>query len=286
MQTVCDNVRGVSFAILSCSQIEPRRTRLPVRLRDVAATLLGPLYARALDTRRVLPILGDRRSSEIVDRLDYDFSYFERKPRVRSVVRTLVFDDLARRFLRLHPDATVVEIGAGLNARFERVDNERVRWFDLDLPEVTSLRRALLPSSPRRHEIAASFVEPSWMDVVARARAPFLFLFEAVLGYVRGPQIRTTLQTIAQRFPGATVAFDLSPRWTFAAGEIVTTGTSRLFSPDIPRAVEAWCIGLRLEETASFFGWSPRRVGAVTLQMFSPGVGAPCRVAVFRASEA
>ncbi|MEG3847795.1 hypothetical protein QT971_12285 [Microcoleus sp. herbarium19] len=35
----------------------------------------------------------------------------------------------------------IVEIGCGLNTRFERVDNGQVRWFDLDMPDSIAVRK-------------------------------------------------------------------------------------------------------------------------------------------------
>jgi len=52
------------------------------------------------------------------------------------VVRLREFDRFARNFLDKNPTATVVYIGCGLDARFQRLDNGKVRWFDLDLPDV------------------------------------------------------------------------------------------------------------------------------------------------------
>jgi O-methyltransferase involved in polyketide biosynthesis len=256
-----------------------------VRLHDVAATLLGPLYARAADARRSLPLLGDDLACELVERLDHDFSRFAARPRFAPVVRTLVFDDLVRRFLRAHPTGTVVEIGAGLNTRFERLDNGRQRWFDVDLPEVTTLRRALLPSSVRRTHVAASIIDASWLELIATARPPVCFVFEAVLGYV-GDQLQTVLARIARRFPGATLAFDLHPRWRLVNGVLVKSERPEnpLLSGGLPRAIERWEIGLQLVETTRFLGWTPRRSGPRMLCPVRANEGTPYVIAQFVAA--
>lgn len=252
--------------MLACAHVESRSSRLPVRLRATAATLLGPLHARAADARRLLPLLGDDHARVLVERLDHDFSRFEDRPRFASVVRTLVFDDIVRTFLCAHPAGTVVELGVGLNTRFERLDNGRQRWFDVDLPEVTTLRRALLPSSARRLHVAASVVDPSWLELVATAPAPYCFVLEAMLGYVPCDQVRGVLARIAYRFPGSTIAFDLHPQWAFIGSELVKSVTPiGLLGPDIPRTIERWKIGLTLVETTRFLGSTPRTPGPLVL---------------------
>jgi O-methyltransferase involved in polyketide biosynthesis len=245
--------------VLACSHVERYAPRLPVRLKQTAATLLAPLHARAADARRLLPLLGDVHARALVERLDHDFSRFEERPRFASVVRTLVFDDIVTTFQRAHPTGTVVELGVGLNTRFERLDNGRQRWFDIDLPEVTALRRALLRSSARRVNVAASIVEEAWLDLVATAPGPYCFVLEAMLGYVPREQIRDVLARIARRFPGATLTFDLHPRWAVVGDELVKSAAPvEVFAPDIPRSIERWDIGLTLVEITRFLGSTPR----------------------------
>jgi O-methyltransferase involved in polyketide biosynthesis len=235
--------------------------RLPVNLSSVTSTLLAPLHARAVDAGRLLPLLGDVHARGLVARLDHDFSPLPDPARqLAAVVRTMVFDEVARAFLTDHPEGTVVELGAGLNTRFERLDNGRQRWFDLDLPEVTSLRRQLLSASPRRHHAAASILEPGWMELVARAPRPHCFLMEATIGYLPCAEVRGVLAQLAHRFPSATLAFDLPPWWAIAEGELTRcTASVDLLTRDLPRAIEAWNIGLSLVETVRFLGSTQRR---------------------------
>ncbi len=54
------------------------------------------------------------------------------------------FDRSARDFLARNPEAVVAHTGRGLDSRFERVDDGRVEWYDLDLPDVIELRRKFL----------------------------------------------------------------------------------------------------------------------------------------------
>jgi hypothetical protein len=56
--------------VLACAHVVRRVGRLPVRLQHTAATLLGPLHARAADARRLLPLLGDAHACALVERLD------------------------------------------------------------------------------------------------------------------------------------------------------------------------------------------------------------------------
>jgi NADPH-dependent ferric siderophore reductase len=65
-----------------------------------------------------------------------------------------------------HPAGTVVEVGAGLNTRFERLDNGTIHWVDLDLPDTMDLRRTFFSETDRRRMVAASVADDSWCQTV------------------------------------------------------------------------------------------------------------------------
>jgi O-methyltransferase involved in polyketide biosynthesis len=83
-----------------------------------------------------------------------------------TVLRTAIIDTWVRDFLADHPAGTVIEIGTGLNTRFERVDNGQVHWIDLDLPDTIELRRKFFADTERRRMIAASALEEAWLPAV------------------------------------------------------------------------------------------------------------------------
>lgn len=185
-----------------------------MNLDPTQQTLLIPLYARAAETRRRWPLLRDPMAGEILAAIDYDLDRLKSMGQgLRgAVLRTVIYDAWARDFLERHPDGTVVEIGTGLNTRFERLDNGRVRWFDLDLPEVTDLRRRFFSDTDRRTMIAASVLDREWIDVVRAAPGPYLLLAEAVLLYLTPQQVREALTMIAEAFPGAGMVLDTGTR--------------------------------------------------------------------------
>ncbi|MDO3399909.1 class I SAM-dependent methyltransferase [Mycolicibacterium neoaurum] len=114
--------------------------KIKLELGSVQEALLIPLYGRARDAAARHPLLGDRRAADLVAKVDYDFSRMTGPSLPGSVIRTSIFDGWVAEFLTEYPSGTVVELGAGLNTRFDRLDNGRASWFDLDLPDVIALR--------------------------------------------------------------------------------------------------------------------------------------------------
>lgn len=231
--------------------------QIKVELGAVQETLLIPLLGRAEETRKNRGLLKDDKAVEIVETLDYDFQKWRgTKSLLGSAIRTRMFDRFVERFLREHPVGTVVEIGCGLNTRFERVDNGEVRWFDLDLPDVIGLRRQFFEDAPRRTMLAASVLETAWMDPVAATGGPWMFLSEAVLIYLDAPDAKRALHQIADRFPGARIALDTTDQ-AIVAGQSKHDAMRHLppaswfrWACDNPEEVED--LGLELIESQTF----------------------------------
>ncbi|MFV8755858.1 class I SAM-dependent methyltransferase [Nannocystaceae bacterium ST9] len=184
-----------------------------VDLGNVSETLMIPLWCRAIETDRRRPILRDPKAREIIDQLDYDFDRrfaHARRLAFRACLRTVMIDRWVLEFLREHPRGRVVEIGTGLNTRFERVDNGTLRWFDVDLPDSMALRRRFFADTPRRTMIEGAFGEREWLSALATSigPGPILFIAEAVLIYLDEALVRRGLQAIAEAFPGSRMVFD------------------------------------------------------------------------------
>jgi O-methyltransferase involved in polyketide biosynthesis len=230
----------------------------PLELGQTQESLLVPLYGRALDTRRKRPILNDHKAVEMVESIDWDFARFNQTRRVVAcTLRTARYDEWAREFLSRHPAGTVVEIGAGLNTRFERLDNGTLHWFDLDLPDVVELRRRFFTDSERRVTLAASVVDPGWMAAVHQSPGPYCFVAEAVFIYLTEQQVRTTLAQIATNFPGASIAFDTGTREAMDRENKDHAQRSLdarfAWACEDPSQIERWNIGLHLVESYSLF---------------------------------
>jgi O-methyltransferase involved in polyketide biosynthesis len=223
------------------------------QLGEVQQTLFIPLLARAQETRSRRPLVRDPKAVEIVAAIEPDRTRFGGFGSWFTVFRTAIYDHWVNGFLAEHPAGTVVELGSGLNTRFERVDNGRVAWFDLDLPDTVALRRRFFADSDRRHTIAASVLDGAWMDVVAETAGPYLFVSEGVLVYLAPDDVRGVLRRLVERFPDARLALDTYPalmmrrQHQMAAGK----GLARWqWACDDPRELEE--LGLRIRETASY----------------------------------
>jgi O-methyltransferase involved in polyketide biosynthesis len=247
--------------------------KVNVRLGEIQETLLITLWSRAVELHQPDPILRDLKSAEIVQAIAYDFEKFTaaKSSQIGCCLRGVIFDDWVKTYLKAHPRGTVVEIGAGLNTRFERVDNGQARWFELDLPDSMALRRQFFEETDRRRFLTASVFETDWMEVVKAASSePPIFLAEGVLMYLPKNSVQQIFTNLAQHFPGCWFAFDsMAPLMARRKHQAVKY-TSARFDWAIAniRQIETWGDHYRIHDICTFADL-PQRIPIQHYRRFS-----------------
>lgn len=241
----------------------------PLELGHVQQTLLIPLWARAIETKKKRPIVRDERALELMDRLDFDFGVFRRAygTQLGCVLRGLVYDAWVGAFLERHPTGTVVELGAGLNTRFERIDNGRAQWIDVDLPDTIAMRRRYFEPTERRSLIGASVLDAEWPAQLARSvSGPCYFVSEGMLMYLRESDVQGLLSRLADAFPQSEIALDSISRSVVRHQKHHDSMKHMMDAPfqwgiDDIRGIESWDPRLRVDEISSLAD-IPRRFPA------------------------
>ncbi|MBP1818078.1 class I SAM-dependent methyltransferase [Mycobacterium sp. OAE908] len=196
--------------------------KLRVDLSGAPQTMLATFYAKAVDADLEHPILGDRFAKEIVDRIDYDWKKTSITARNSPAVttRSAHFDLWARQFLAVHPEAVVLHLGCGLDARFFRLaPGPGVEWYDIDYPDVAHLRRQLYPSHDHYHVIAASVTDPAWFAEIPCDR-PTLMIGEGLTMYLTEQDGVALLRRVVDHAPSGELQFDafnrlgIKSQWT------------------------------------------------------------------------
>ena len=194
--------------------------KIKVNLSDTAETMLQSFYARAQYSLSPKHKFYDAKAVEIVQKIDYDFSHAEKDHTMSGGVlaRTIVFDELVKDFIAQNPDCTVVNIACGLDTRAYRVDNGKLRWYNLDLPEVIELRDQLLGENGRISTIGISALDSAWAGQI-EAHEKTLFIIEGLTMYLTAEEVGTLLGIIRDNFDHATVMMEcISPVWVARQG--------------------------------------------------------------------
>lgn len=234
----------------------PNNEKIKIELHNVHETLLLPLWSRARAAELNCSFLNDTQAGQLIERLDYDFSKFSSKIRkffiVMLAARAKELDGMVCRFIQIHPRATIVNIGAGLDTTFYRINNGTIKWYDLDVPGVIDLRQALLEYSPQIHPIPKSMFDPSFLDDIESQKDGILFLVSGVLMYFSEQEVQSFLGAIASRFPGSEIVFDaVTPFGISVANRVIKksgiSGAKIMWGISNTRSMEQWEMKLKLK---------------------------------------
>lgn len=193
-------------------------------LDGVSETLLISLWGRAEVVQR------DQKAKELLAHIDYDFSRFEKFKKLLkyTIARTDIFDKEVASFIIRHPDAVVVNIGAGLDTRFFRLDNGRILWYELDLPKVIALRKQFFEETERYRFIAASLTDEVWVNQIPEKERPILFIVEGVFMYLEQEAVKQFFVRVADHFPTAELIFEVvGPLFTKIKHPLIQTTQSK-----------------------------------------------------------
>jgi O-methyltransferase involved in polyketide biosynthesis len=87
-----------------------------IKQENVQNTMLFPLWGRAFASKLNPQILDDKEAIKIIDTLDYDFSRIEKSfgefGGICYISRARIFDDIIKDFIKIYPNASIVNIGA------------------------------------------------------------------------------------------------------------------------------------------------------------------------------
>jgi len=180
-------------------------------------SLFLTLGGRALDSRLPRPFLGDTMADEIITKIGYDLSkfpalttkMFDSRTKVFDIaVRAKTLDELVRRFVIHHPDAVVLDLGAGLDGRMFRVDPPpTVGWYDVDFAEVVALRPQVLPQPINAHNIGADLTDPDWLNGAPTDR-PAVIVADGLIPFLTQDDFVTLLNRLIGHFPSGELAFN------------------------------------------------------------------------------
>ena len=182
-----------------------------IKLNNVSETMLITLYMRATDAKSEKPILNDKKSEEIISQINYDFSKFKHAwaSYYGVLSRAKMMDNEVKKFMKKYPDCVIVSIVCGLDTRFERVDNVKITWYNLDLPEVIENRKLLFKENDRVKNISKSVFESDWTKEVVTDGKELLIISEGVLMFFNENEVKKVLEILVNNFDKFELHLDL-----------------------------------------------------------------------------
>ena len=241
-----------------------------IEKNTVQETLVIPLYSRKLCTELYPNLFQDETAVRLIDQIDYDFSETEKKSRslmqrFGSLEVAMRQNDLAfevRDYLKSHPNAAVVNLGCGLDCTGRSCDNGRCKIYNLDFPNVITVRNELLPAGDREQNIPCDLNDTAWFSEVDTSGGA-VFFASGVFYYFLTEQVKALVQAMADAFPGGVLVFDAANRtavkmiaktWLKSA-KIQDVGAYFAVS-DAPKEIGAWDSRLRVTSRGYMLGYN------------------------------
>jgi O-methyltransferase involved in polyketide biosynthesis len=175
---------------------------LNININDISETAFLTLQCHAMDARLRKPLLGDQTAIHTFELLKAYFSESGSamqqrlfSDRVKSslvehiALRAKKYDAYILDFLERFPEAAVVNIGCGLDHRFERVDNGKITFYDLDLPDIMNIKRQIFPEKERYIQLSVSVFDFEWIGHIQNDHV--MLVAEGVFMYCREQDVRT-----------------------------------------------------------------------------------------------
>ena len=186
-----------------------------IERNTVQETLIIPLYARKMCSELYPDLYRDETALRLLKEVDYDFSALEKKS--GNLMQRFGFLEVAMRqndlsfevrdYLKMHPNAAVVNLGCGLDNTGRACDNGRCKIYNLDFPDVIAVRNELLPAGEREENIPCDLKDPAWFTKIDTSGG-VIFFAAGVFYYFLKEEVRVLIQAMAKAFSGGVLVFD------------------------------------------------------------------------------
>ncbi|MBP2029095.1 O-methyltransferase involved in polyketide biosynthesis [Methanohalophilus levihalophilus] len=259
-------------------------------LREVSMTSLLTLYCHAIESQSREPILEDEKAVEITSLLDRELSdsrdalaqvLVQRKIKkqmfIHIAIRAKKYDKYVTDFLQQNPSGVVVNIGCGLDSRFLRIDNGKVIFYDLDFPELISLKKRFFEETGRYRFIPSSVLDFEWIVQLKNEKGPFLFVAEGVFMYLPQKDVKALVLKLRSEFPDSELVCEVfNSFWlqkpfkkivNFKMQKQLHLGKDAEFLSGIRSSneMQQWGCGIELLDDWSYFDSNEKKLGWLKL---------------------
>ena len=183
---------------------------LNTNINNISKTAFLTLQCHARDAKSRKPVLNDQSSVSTIEKIksaigqtDSDLykritgDKIKRSLVFHTATRAKQYDNYIRSFISNYPDAAVINIGCGLDDRFTRVDNGKINFYDLDLPDIMDIKKQIFPASGRYNQISRSVFDFEWIEMINNEHV--ILVAEGVFMYCEEDDVKALFQNLKTR---------------------------------------------------------------------------------------
>jgi O-methyltransferase involved in polyketide biosynthesis len=241
------DISKTAILLLICRAVESERRN---------SDLQDPMAVLALE--RLISIAPKEEKSWIIRHKRMYAGIHSRDSRA-GVLRGRIFDQSVHRFISTNPKCTVINLACGFDTRYWRINTEKCKYIEIDLPEVIALKREILKDHLDYELIGCSVLDSAWMDqVTSNGNTDFLLLAEGLFMWLSKQDATWLLQGIALRFDRSQLVLEMVPeKYTKGIWKSLLRFHSRLdWGLDV-----AWEFGIKNPGDIESYGNSLKMIG-------------------------
>lgn len=189
--------------------------KVKIEKNTVQETLIVPLYGRKMCSEKFPELYMDVFAKELCERIDYDFTDLEKKNNsflyefgsLEAAMRQLDIMWEIKEYLKKYPEATVVNLGCGLDETGKACDNGLCSIVNIDFPDIIEIRKKLIAEQNREKNIACDLKDYTWMKEIDDSKG-VIFFAAGVFHYFKMDEVKALVLELAKRYTGGCLVFD------------------------------------------------------------------------------
>ena len=189
--------------------------KVKIEKNTVQETLIVSLYGRKMCSEKFPELYTDVFAKELCEKIDYDFTELEKKNNsflhefgsLEAAMRQLDIMWEIKEYLKKYPEATIVNLGCGLDETGKACDNGHCHIVNIDFLDIIEIREKLITEQDREKNIACDLKDYSWMDEVDSSKG-IIFFAADVFHYFKMDEVKALVLELAKRYTGGCLVFD------------------------------------------------------------------------------
>ena len=184
-----------------------------MNLECVEKTMLLTLFAKAQHSQEKNHKFYDEKAIEVISKIEYDFTIADkdRKMKMGVIGRTIVLDEMVSDYIKKHPHCTIINIASGMDTRFYRLDNNQIKWYNIDLKNSANFRLKYIEDEDRVKTLAYSAMDANWVNEIKIESDNVLFIIEGLTMYLPEKDVSNILKIINDNFRHCTIFMEIMP---------------------------------------------------------------------------
>lgn len=177
--------------------------------KGVADTLFIPLAARIFVSKKYPEYFYDRKALSLEEHMPDDtiLKKSSEYSLMASVARYYNMDSMVKNFIAQKGACNIVYLGAGLETAYFRLNEPSAVFYEIDLPGIIDVRRAVLGEYANEILIGCDIFDMSWAKKI-KARLPSLLIASGVFQYFNENAVLNFINNVRAAFKSCELIFD------------------------------------------------------------------------------